>query len=231
MSKSKEKENEEKVEKVYSEGVISAKKIKTDLRKKEPPLVDIKVTNPLTYIKSWWKKIIGNEGIDMRIKIKPLTAIAISIIVLTVTLGIGKFVLPFKIPFFVYTSKVTPTAAPEPMEARHTAFSGVLRYTLLTNRYYLITGSSEAITLKVPENVELKEFVGSRILATGKYNDKSRTLEVTEATGLELLPSDLTPIPTSFPTPTPLPTPTPTEIPSPTPTSSTEESPAQELTE
>lgn len=23
---------------------------------KEPPLVDVKVTNPLTYIKNWWAK-------------------------------------------------------------------------------------------------------------------------------------------------------------------------------
>ena len=228
MAKANEEEKE-KVEKVYSEGVISAKKIKTDLRKKEPPLVDLKVTNPLTYIKSWWKKIIGNEGIDMRIKVKPLTAIAISIIVLTVSLGIGKFVLPFKIPFFVYTSKVTPTPGPQPLEYRDAAFSGVLRHTLLTGRYYLITSSSEAITLKVPDNVELKEFVGRRIFATGKYNDKSRTLEVLDATGLELLPSDVTAIPTSSPTPTL--TPTPTEKLSPTPTPAEADAPTQEPTE
>jgi len=98
-------EKPEKVEQVYTEGVISAKKIKPDLRKKESPLVDIKVTNPITYIKSWWNKIIGNEGIELRVKVRPLTAIAISIIILTVTLGIGKFVLPFRVPFFVYTSK------------------------------------------------------------------------------------------------------------------------------
>ena len=214
MPKPKEKRTEEKVEKVYSEGVISAKKIKTDLRKKEPPLVDIKVTNPLAYIKSWWKKIIGNEGIDMRVKIKPLTAIAISIIVLTVTLGIGKFVLPFKIPFFVYTSRISPTPVPEPVQVRDTAFSGTLRRTFLTNRYYLTTSSSEAITLVVPENIELKEFIGRRIFATGKYNEKTRTLEVSNASDLELLPSGVTPIPTSSPTPSP--SPTPTQAPTPT---------------
>lgn len=36
--------------------VISVKKVKQDLRKTEPPLVDLKVSNPLAYIKSWWKK-------------------------------------------------------------------------------------------------------------------------------------------------------------------------------
>src|SRR3972149_4975294 len=102
----------EKIEKVYSEGLISAKQIKTDLRKKEPPLVDVKVTNPLTYAKSWWKRVIGNEGIDVRVRVTPLTPIAISLIVLTVTLGIGRFVFPFKIPFLDHNcrqiSKLSP---------------------------------------------------------------------------------------------------------------------------
>jgi hypothetical protein len=92
MAKSTENE---KVDKTYIEGVVSAKQMHPDLRRKEPPLVDVKVTNPLVYIKSWWKKIIGNEGVDFRVRVKPLTAIAISIIVVTVTMGIGRFVFPF----------------------------------------------------------------------------------------------------------------------------------------
>ena len=206
---------EEKVEKVYMEGVVEAKKMKPDLRKKEPPLVDVKITNPITYIKSWWKKIIGNEGVDLHIKIRPLTAIAISIIVLTVSLGIGKFVVPFNVPFFVYTSKITPTPTPDGFEYRDTAFSGTLRHTPLTSRYYLITVSSEAITLEVPDNINLKEFVGRRIFATGKYYDKTRTLLVTDATDLELLPEEVEAIPTIEVTPTQVPveTVTPTDTP------------------
>ena len=196
------KGDELKVEKVYSEGIISTKKLKPDLRKKEPPLVDIKVTNPITYIKSWWKKIIGNEGVDLHLKIRPLTAIAIAIIVLTVTLGIGKFVVPFNVPFFVYTSKITPTPVPGDNVYRDTAFSGTLRHTPLTSRYYLITSSAEAINLEVPDNIDLKDFVGRRIFATGKYYDRTRTLLVTEATDLELLPEEIEVIPTIEVTPT-----------------------------
>ncbi len=88
--------------------VIKATVEKPDLREKEKPLVDLKVTNPITYIKSWWKKIIGNEGIEVKIKAKPLTVIAMTIITLTVTLGIGKVVLPFTIPFFEYTTNDVP---------------------------------------------------------------------------------------------------------------------------
>ena len=185
----------EKIEKVYSEGLISAKQIKTDLRKKEPPLVDVKVTNPLTYAKSWWKRVIGNEGIDFRVRVKPLTAIAISIIVLTVTLGIGRFVFPFKIPFFVYTTE-EGSATSDKVDYRDTAFTGELRHTLLTNRYYLTTSSSEAINLQVPDNVDLKDFVGRRIFAVGKYQEETRTLLVTDPVNLELLPSETETIPT-----------------------------------
>jgi len=185
----------EKIEKVYSEGLISAKQIKTDLRKKEPPLVDVKVTNPLTYAKSWWKRVIGNEGIDVRVRVKPLTAIAISIIVLTVTLGIGRFVFPFKIPFFVYTTEEGAVTS-DKVDYRDTAFTGELRHALLTNRYYLTTSSSEAINLQVPDNVDLKDFVGRRIFAVGKYQEETRTLLVTDPANLELLPSEAETIPT-----------------------------------
>ena len=185
----------EKIEKVYSEGLISAKQIKTDLRKKEPPLVDVKVTNPLTYAKSWWKRVIGNEGIDFRVRVKPLTAIAISIIILTVTLGIGRFVFPFKIPFFVYTTE-EGSATSDKVDYRDTAFTGELRHTLLTNRYYLTTSSSEAINLQVPDNVDLEDFVGRRIFAVGKYQEETRTLLVTDPANLEPLPSETETIPT-----------------------------------
>src|SRR3989304_7996361 len=139
----------EKIEKTYWKVLIPTKQTKTDLQKKEPPLVDVKVTNPLTYAKSWWKRVIGNEGIDFRVRVKPLTAIAISIIILTVTLGIGRFVFPFKIPFFVYTTE-EGSATSDKVDYRDNAFTGELRHTLLTDRYYLTTSSSEAINLQVP---------------------------------------------------------------------------------
>jgi len=106
--------------------LVSIKNEKPDLRKKEPPLVDVTVTNPLAYIKSWWKKIIGNEGVDFRLKVRPLTAIAISVIVATISFGIGRFVFPFKIPFFEYTLKENQQL--KQLLTRDTAFAGVLRF-------------------------------------------------------------------------------------------------------
>lgn len=91
--------NFEKSEPQIKSSVLTVKKEKPDLRKEEKPLIDVKVTNPIRYIKSWWKRIIGNEGIELKIKVRPLTAIAIAIIVVTVSLGIGSFDLPFTLPF------------------------------------------------------------------------------------------------------------------------------------
>jgi hypothetical protein len=173
---------------------------KTDLRKEEPPLVDVKVANPVTYLKSWWKKIIGNEGMELRLKIKPLTAIAIAVIVVTVTLGIGRFVFPFKIPFFEYSSEFEPT--PTPDSTRETAFTGTLRK-ISNDKYYLDTELSEAITLDVPEKVELAKLEGLRIFATGKYNTVTRILSVADIAGLEILSYSPSPIPTLTPSPSP----------------------------
>lgn len=78
-------------------------------KKTEPPLVDVKVSNPIIYLKKWWQKVIGNEGVDIRFKIHPLTAIAVAVIVASIGFGVGRFVLPFSIPFFKFNgSEATP---------------------------------------------------------------------------------------------------------------------------
>jgi len=214
-----------KIETKIKSPVLTVKKLKPDLRKEEKPLIDVKVTNPITYIKSWWKRIIGNEGIELKIKVRPLTAIAIAIIVLTVSLGIGRFNLPFRLPFFEYSLK--EEAFPKNFLFRETGFVGTLKFDASNRKYYLITESSEAINLEVPNNVELSLLVGKRIFATGKYYQDTRTLKVKSASDLEILPTGSENIPTMSvsltPTNTPVATPTliltPTSTSEPTPTS------------
>lgn len=196
----------------------------------EPPILDVKVTNPLTYIKRWWKKIIGNEGMEFRLRVRPLTAIAIAVIVsamafggysLVPSFGVGRLVLPVNLPFFKYIPEPPPLPLPTLNPWRETAFTGTVQFSRLIGKYYLITSSSEAITLDVPSNIDLKDFIGRRIFAAGKYNKSTRTLKVSDASNLEVLPKKPIPIPTTPPTPTttptPTPTPTPTLSPSPTP--------------
>ncbi len=186
----------------------------------DPPLVDVKVTNPVTYIKNWWNKIIGNEGVEFRLHIRPLTAIITAAVIATIGFGVGRFVLPpgIKIPFFEF-GETTTTPTPTPDLWRDTAYTGTLHFMTSTGKYYLqVTSSSEAITLDVPPTLNLENLIGRRIFASGKYNKTTRILVVAEAKDMEILPKSPVPIPTLSSTPTP--SPTPEITPSPTETSS-----------
>ena len=193
---------------------------------KTPPLVDLKVTNPVEYIKLWWKKIIGNEGIDFRLHFHPLTAIAIALAIASVGFGIGRFVMPFSIPFFSY-NQGSPSPSPKSDEWKETAFTGVLQFSSTTSKYFLTTTSaSEAISLQTPANIDLQSLVGKRILVIGNYNKSERLFVTSDAKDLEILPKTPIPIPTTPPTPTPLGSPEPSaQAASPSPTESPSPSP------
>jgi hypothetical protein len=186
------------------------------MSQEDPPLVSLKITNPVTYLKLWWKKIIGNEGVSFSFKVRPLTAVAITVAVMLILtgtgFGLGRIYLPPSNPIVKYVPQLGPSPTPDPW--RETAFTGNLKYTSTTQRYYLVTTSSEAITLEVPGNIDLSKFVGKRILASGSYNKSIRTLTVSDAQDFEVLPTKAVTIPTSTPTPilSNLPTPVSTEF-------------------
>ena len=198
-SSSKSAETSKKSEKTP---IIAVYQEKPDLRKKEPPLVNLQVSNPLTYLKSWWKRVMGKEGIDFRFRIHPITAIAIAVILATFAFGVGRIVLYPHKPFFEFVPPATSTPTPIANPWRETAFSGALRFSNLNQRYYLITSTSEAINLEVPKNVDLSSLIGTRIFATGRFNEKTQTLVVAEAIDLEILPAEVEPVPVVSPEPT-----------------------------
>lgn len=184
--------------------LVAIYKERPDLRKKEPPLVNLQITNPLTYLKRWWSRVMGNEGIDFHFRIKPLTAIALTFIIASFGFGIGRITISPTQPYIQYTPPPPaggPTPTPNPW--RDTAFSGILKYSTASNRYYLLTATSEAINLDVPATINLEKLIGKRIFATGQYNQTTRTLVVSETQDLEILPIQITPIPTTLPTLTP----------------------------
>lgn len=182
----------------------------------EPPLVT--VTNPVTYLRRWWDKVMGKEGIDLSFKIHPLTAILMVAVTATIGFGAGRISVPegIKIPFFEFgvipSSKLSPTDEPVWKE---TAFSGKLQYSVNTKKYFLVTTSSEAITLEVPDYIDLFTLVGKRIMAVGEYNKSSKLLRISDAKDLEILSKTPQPIPTVSPTPEPTTSPSPeaSEIP------------------
>jgi len=195
-----------------------------------PDLVNLKVTNPLIYIKYWWKRIMANEGIDMRFRMRPLTVFGIALIAFSLAFGLGGVVLPTFFPWIKFNNgQVTSSPTPTQEIWKDTALKGTLRKTNTTPiRFYLVTTSTEAVFLETPDEINLATLIGRRILAIGIYNSKDKILQVEDIQDLEILPTTPVPIPTSTATPVPtiVPTPTaaptvapiltPTEIPSPT---------------
>jgi len=179
-----------------------------------PDLVNVKITNPLVYIKYWWKRIMANEGIDLRLRVKPLTVFGVSLIAFSLAFGLGGVVLPVAFPGLKINNLIYPSPTPTPETIwKDTALKGTLtKINTDPIKFYLVTTSTEAVTLEVPVGFNLITLVGKRILAVGTYNSKDKVLEVEDIQDLEVLPAIPVPIPTSAPTPTPSPSPTPTPM-------------------
>ena len=156
-----------------------------------PPLVSLKVANPVTYLKAWWRRVMYNEGIDFRFRIHPVTAIAIALLISVGSFSVGRIVFPKDSIIYKYLPSLAPA---DPW--RDTAFAGLVRYTKETGKYFLETKDSEAITLSLPANVDFSKQVGKRVFAAGKYNKDTNVLQVVSATDLEILPIRITPVPT-----------------------------------
>ena len=175
----------------------------------EPPL--IVVTNPVTYLRLWWQKVMGKEGIDFKFKVHPITAFLIAFGLGAGLFGAGRYSV--NIPFLkldeIPTSKPLPTVE---SVWKETAYSGKLQYSVATQKYFLLTTSAEAITLSVPSNLDLVSLIGKRIMAVGEYNKSSKLLKITDAKDLEILSKTPMPIPTLESTASPSAKPIPTDI-------------------
>lgn len=167
---------------------------------KIPPIVTI--TNPVTYLKLWWQRVMEKEGVYFSFRIHPITAFLIVFAFSAGLFGAGRYSV--NIPFLKYEplETIKPSSTPK-VEWKETAFTGKLQLSSTTNKYFLITTSSEAITLDVPNNLDLETLIGKRIFAIGNYNKNERLLKVADVKDLEVLPKTPIPIPTIDPSPTP----------------------------
>jgi hypothetical protein len=170
--------------------------VKTD--KSIPPLLSFSVTNPVKYLKIWWKRIMSREGVDLRLHIRPVTAVAIVLIITGFGFGVGRLVPSSTM--VKYIPLLAPTPSPNPW--RDTAYIGTLKKST-NGKFYLFTSASESITLELPVNIDLTKYIGKRIFAAGEYNKDTGVLKISSALDLELLPLKPSPIPTTIPSPTP----------------------------
>lgn len=156
---------------------------------------------------------MSGEGIDFRFRIHPVTAVLIATSIAIVAFGAGRVTVPINTPFFTYEYPQKPTPTPTTALWKETALSGILKLTPNTGKFYLLTDSTEAVTMEIPDNVDLSGYIGKRILASGTYNKSAKILQVADVLDLEVLPSKPTNIPTITLTPTLTSTATPTQTP------------------
>ncbi len=159
-----------------------------------PPMVSVTITNPITYLKLWWKKVMEGEGIDVKLRIHPVTAIVLALIICGAGFGLGRLTFPADSPIVRYVPKLGPTPTESPYKSE--AYSGVVQKSYSNGKYYLLTSGERAISLTFPSNVNPEGLIGKRILAVGRYNTKEDVLLVTDASDLEVLPQTASPVPT-----------------------------------
>ena len=147
----------------------------------EPPLLAIQVTNPVTYLKKWWAKVMANEGVDIRFRIHPITMIMVTAVLTSGGFVAGRVTLPE--PVVRYIPQLAPAPSPSPW--KETAFTGTLAER--GGKYFLTTGEGEAISLQVPSVVNVKKLVGRRILAIGSYNSTTKVFKVKDASDIEIV--------------------------------------------
>ncbi len=160
-----------------------------------PPLVNLQIANPITYLKLWWKKVMGQEGIDVHFRIHPITAIILTGMIATGSFAIGRLTLPAPIVQFI--PQLAPPPSPSPW--REAAYTGTFKQ--INSKYILSTGEGESVILDVPATVNIPKILNKRILAIGQYNTQTKILKVTEATDMEVLPTQTYPVPTTTPAP------------------------------
>ncbi|OGE31945.1 hypothetical protein A2631_02370 [Candidatus Daviesbacteria bacterium RIFCSPHIGHO2_01_FULL_44_29] len=142
---------------------------------KLPPMFSFKIANPIIYLKHWWKTVIANEGIDLRFRVKPLTAIAIGVLTVSILTGTG-----FVITRFYFLPVVVPNAF-----LGKTTFTGTLAGS--NDRLFLLTSTDQVYTIELPLNQTVAGLMDHKVLVKGKLDTRTAVLKATEI--IDLSPS------------------------------------------
>lgn len=135
--------------------------------KNDPPLVAVSVTNPVTYLKLFLKRFLKNEGIDIRLKIKPLTVIA-CVLALSTAFGTGFNVAQI---FF-------PTSSP--LLHRSITLQGSIQRSE-TGQYYLSLPDNSIWNLRPKNNnINLSSDINRQVMVKGNMTAEANVIEVKE---------------------------------------------------
>lgn len=169
--------------------------------KLDPPLVSFSITNPVTYLRKWWNGVMEGEGVDIKLKIHPFTAVLIVCAVGGVSFGVGRISVPEPIAQYLpILATPLPSATPNPWVPA--AFVGKLQKQ--GEVYFLIGSDTRAVTLQLDTKIDLTKYIGKKILASGMYRADSQVLLVQDASDMEVVTGS---VPLMTPSVTPMPTP------------------------
>lgn len=147
--------------------------------KNDPPLVDVKVTNPVTYFKKWLASLLKNEGIDIHIKIKPLTVIT-ALAALSITYGAG-----YNLGLKQASSALFPNSSP--ILHRAIIYQGVIQLSDNGQYYLSLPDNTLWILRPTSSNINLANYANKLVTVKGNLTSEKNVINVTEVIGFEKL--------------------------------------------
>ena len=138
----------------------------------DPPMVDLKVTNPVTYLKKWVTKFFKNQDIDLHLRIKPFATIGL-VIAFSVVSGAS-----YTWGFNSAISKFFPNSSP--ILHRSISLSGIIQRSE-TGEYYLSLPDNSLWTLKPKNNnIYLINYINKSVVVKGNLTAEPNVIEVSE---------------------------------------------------
>ncbi len=135
-------------------------------KKDDPPLIDLKMTNPVTYLKRWWTRVMANEGIIFSFRIRPFTAV-----LLIIALGVASGTSFSLVKIFFPTSS--------PIFHREVIYQGQLQKTS-TGDYYLVLPDNSLYRLNL--KTKTIDLVSERVMVKGNLTGEPNVIDVKEIT-------------------------------------------------
>lgn len=164
IEKASHKEDSE--EKFHTPKVIEVKDT-TKYKKDDPPLVDLKITNPVKYLKLWLKRLLKNEGIDIRVRIRPLTAIAIGVAFATFFAGTG----------FSAAQIFFPTSSP--ILKREVSYQGTIQKGE-NGYFYMILPNGAMYKLTPKSRLNMDSYINKSAIIKGNLTREPNVINVSE---------------------------------------------------
>lgn len=147
--------------------------------KKDPPAFGFFITNPVTYLKAFLKKLIKRQAITIKI---PILAILVFMV------GIGGFGLGFQSGINWALFKIFPNYSP--ILHRSITEQGTIQKSS-TGYFLQSSGKSQTVWSLQPKsaNVKLADFINQKVQVTGNLTSTPNLIEVLEVTSFDTKPS------------------------------------------